>query len=268
MRLSLTLQAHDARPVIPINYQYPLSAAIYKVLDRADSEYAAFLHDTGYSKHGSGKRFKLFTFSDLRVPFAPPNNDRLYLKSREARLVVCFQVPEAAENFVKGLFLHQELDIADKVSKARFTISQVEMLDSGLPADPHPTVLLQPLSPVVTGLKNERGHYDFRSPLDPDFTDCLRYNWIEKYLAAYPDASANAQELHDSLKIEVQLLASPPQERRPIIKAGTPEETKLRGYMRFQLKVTGPREVLEVGLNAGISLYGSQGQNCVDIITK
>ncbi len=267
MRLLLTLQAQEARPVIPINYQYPLSAAIYKILDRADGVYAAFLHDTGYSKRDSAKRFKLFTFSDLRVPFAPPKNDRLYLKGREAKLTVCFQVPEAAENFVKGLFLHQELDIADKVSKATFIISQVEAMDNGLPAGPHPTVWLQPISPVVTGRKNERGHYDFRSPLDEDFTACLRYNWVEKYLAACPDASATAQELSDSLAIEVALLASPPQERRPIIKAGTPEETKIRGYMRFRLKVTGPREVIEVGLNAGVSLYGSQGMGGVEMIT-
>lgn len=266
MRLLLTLQVQDARPVIPINYQYPLSAAIYKILDRADAAYAAFLHDTGYAKRDSGKRFKLFTFSDLRVPFAPPQNDRLYLKGREAKLTVCFHVPEAAENFVKGLFLHQELDIADKISKATFIVSQVEAAGNGLPADPYPTVWLQPMSPVVTGRKNERGHYDFRSPLDEDFTACLRYNWVEKYLAACPDASSTAQELYDNLNIEVALLSSPPQERRPIIKAGTPEETKIRGYMLFRLKVTGPREVIEVGLNAGVGLYCSIGQGSVEVM--
>lgn len=265
MRLQLSLQAHDAQPVIPINYQYPLSSAIYKILDRADASYAAFLHNTGYGKHGSGKRFKLFTFSDLRAPFAPPTNDRLHLKGREAKLIACFHMPEAAETFIKGLFLHQQLDIADKVSKASFTITQVEAVDHGLPDEPYPTVVLQPISPVVTGRKNDRGYYDFRSPLDADFTDCLRYNWVEKYLAAYPDTSTTVQELYDRLAITVQLLPSPPQERRPIIKAGTPEASKLRGYMRFQLKVTGPREVIEVGMNAGISLYGSQGMGGVQI---
>lgn len=265
MRLLLILQAAEEQPVLPINYQYPLSAAIYKILDRADADYADFLHNSGYSKPGSGKKFKLFTFSDLRVPFAPPKSDRLYLKSREVRLTICFHVPEAAENFVKGLFIHQELDIADRVSKARFTVSQVEALDNGLPSVPHSTVWLQPLSPVVTGRKNERGNYDFRSPQDADFADCLRYNWAEKYLAAYPDHPATAQEIHDSLAIAVELLSSPPQERRPIIKAGTPEQTKIRGYMRFKLKVTGPRELIEVGLNAGIGLYCSQGMGAVEI---
>jgi CRISPR-associated endoribonuclease Cas6 len=266
MRLLLTLQAHDPQPVIPINYQYPLSAAIYKIIHRADAAYADFLHNTGYSKQGSEKQFKLFTFSDIRAPFAPPTNDRLYLKSREIQLIVCFHVPQAAENFVKGLFIHQQLDIADKVSRAAFTISQVEMIDSGLPAGPHPTVLLQPISPVVTGKKNDRGHYDFRSPLDADFTECLVYNWGEKYLAAYPEATVTAAELYQGPAIKVLFLTSSPQERKPVIKAGTAEATKIRGYMRFQLKVTAPRDMLELVLNAGMGLYNAQGMGGVEVV--
>ena len=265
MILLLKLQAKWPRPVIPINYQYPLSAAIYKIIGRANAAYAAFLHNLGYTRRESGKQFKLFTFSDLRVPFAPPKNDRLYLMGREAKLIVCFHVPKAAENFMKGLFMKQEIDIADKISKASFIISQVEVVDSGLPDAPYPTVWLQPMSPVVTGRRNERGHYDFRSPLDEDFTDCLRYNWVEKYLAAYPENTVTEDELYTALSIEVQLLASPPQERKPVIKAGTAEATKLRGYTRFRLKVTGPREMLEVGLNAGIGLYSSQGMGGVEL---
>ncbi len=66
MRFIVRLQTTRSS-LIPFNYQYPLSSAIYKIIQRADAGFAAFLHDTGY---GEGyKSFKLFTFSDVRTPF-------------------------------------------------------------------------------------------------------------------------------------------------------------------------------------------------------
>ncbi len=69
MKFKLLLRCTQPQNTIPLNYQYPLSAAIYKILNRADAAYAQFLHDTGYRKTDSLKSFKLFTFSDLNVPF-------------------------------------------------------------------------------------------------------------------------------------------------------------------------------------------------------
>jgi len=265
MRIQLTLHSHEPRPVIPINYQYPLSAAIYKIIQRADTNYAAFLHNNGYSKEGSGKQFKLFTFSDIRAPFAPPVSDRLYLKSQEIRVIVCFHIPDAAENFVKGLFMKQQLEIADSSSRAVFTISRVEALPSGLPAEIKKPVLLQPISPVITGVKNDRGHYDYRSPQDADYAACLLHNWIEKYLAANPGTVETAAGLRNQITLEVELLTQPPQERKPIIKAGTVAASKLRGYTRFKLKVTAPHPMIELALNAGIGIHSSQGFGCLEV---
>ncbi len=41
---------------IPINYPYPLSAAIYRIIAKGNADYADFLDGQGY-----GKGFKLFT---------------------------------------------------------------------------------------------------------------------------------------------------------------------------------------------------------------
>lgn len=44
MQLQIKLQVDAISPrEIPINYQYPLSAAIYKILAKGDGEYAQFL---------------------------------------------------------------------------------------------------------------------------------------------------------------------------------------------------------------------------------
>jgi len=133
MRFKLNLQSHQRQLSVPFNYQYPLSAAIYKIIQTADAKFAAFLHDKGY---GQGhKSFKLFTFSDIKTPFVK-NGDRMQLRTTEAELIICFYMPQAAENFIKGLFINQQLEIADFRSKATFNIIGVESL-------PGPVILVR-----------------------------------------------------------------------------------------------------------------------------
>ncbi len=60
MRLKITLEAKGAGTTLPANYQYPLSATIYKILQQSDADYSQFLHETGYRKEGSLKIFNNF----------------------------------------------------------------------------------------------------------------------------------------------------------------------------------------------------------------
>ena len=259
MRLHLTLRTLHKPAFLPFNYQYPLSSAIYKIIQSADAEFAAFLHNTGY---GEGYRsFKLFTFSDIKTPFVK-SGDRMQLQSDRAELLVCFYIPEAADNFIKGLFLNQQLQIADHKSKTTFQITQVESLSSG--CNSAGKKVLQPISPLVVGKKNERGHYDYRSPEDEDFEACLLHNWMEK-AAATGIANGDAlEDLRNNITANVQLFSHPPQSRLITIKAGTDAETKIRGYTKFRLEVTAPDEMIELALGAGLGLYNAQGMGCVE----
>lgn len=90
MRFNLTLVSSSNDAVIPINYQYPLSAAIYKVLAEADAEYATFLHEEGHRVGNGLKNFKLFTFSDVRAKFKLAG-DRIKLSS-SAEVLLSFQI--------------------------------------------------------------------------------------------------------------------------------------------------------------------------------
>lgn len=265
MRFNLTMVTHAAAPALTLNYQYPLSSAIYKIIQKADAEFAAFLHNTGY---GNGyKSFKFFTFSDLRTPFRILG-DRMQMLTDTAEVTICFHMPEAAENFIKGLFIQQQLDIADSRSKVSFQVKQVESLPvfSGASYTGNAIVELQPLSPLVTGQKNERGHYDYRSPLDSDFTDCLLYNWLEKYAAAYNVSEEGLHQVKREVSITVQPFAQPPKQRLIAIKQGTAAETRVRGYKNFGLQVTAPLKMVELALNSGLGILNSQGMGCVGII--
>lgn len=259
MRFTLKLVSVHRMAVIPINYNYPLSAAIYRIIAKGDSNYAAFLHKTGY-----GKGFKLFTFSQLNIPFKI-EGDRLRLVGNEASFQVAFHLPEAMENFVKGLFQSEEIVIADKKSKSGFTVKSVESLPNPLQSFNENEIVniqLKPLSPVVAGIQNEKGNYNFLPPDDIRFTESLVYNWRSKIATCYDETTA-ASAL---LMIEMVPMQQPAKSRLMTIKAGTAEETKIRGWMNVGLKVTGEKRFVELLMNAGVGVYNSMGCGCVEIL--
>jgi CRISPR-associated endoribonuclease Cas6 len=256
MRFKVTLYTTKSTSTIPINYSYPLSAAIYRILAQADSDYASFLHEKGY-----GKGFKLFSFSQLNCQFNI-NGDRLHLLGDKLWFYISFHLPQVAEHFIKGLFQSKLVNIADTKSKASFTIQSVETVPNPLRAykgNEMLSIMLEPLSPIVAGLQNPKGYYDFLSPEDERFARSIVHNWREKIKSCYDEASAQSA----LLIAEIILKKMQPKSRLITIKPGTDAETKIRGWMNFGLKLTAEKRFLELLLNAGAGLYNAQGMGCL-----
>lgn len=262
MIFNITLTKISSNNEIPINYQYPLSSAIYKIIAKGDSNYAQFLHEKGY---GQGhQRFKLFTFSQLKVPFKVVS-DRLSINSTEASFTVSFHLPQAMENFIKGLFQSEVITIADKQSKVDFKVKSVESIHNTLANFKENEIInttLNVLSPIVAGLKNEKGNFDFLSPEDPRFIDSLIYNWRSKITTCYDGATGSGA----LLMIEVIPMRLATKSRLITIKSDTPEQTKIKGWMNFGLKVTGEKRFVELLVNCGVGIYNAQGMGYVGVV--
>lgn len=100
MRFKITISPIvSSSKTIPLNYQYPLSAAIYRIISKGDEEYASFLHEKGY-----GKGYKFFTFSDLKFKYKR-EDDRMLLLDPKVEFTVSFHLPEASRTFVEGLWI-------------------------------------------------------------------------------------------------------------------------------------------------------------------
>jgi CRISPR-associated endoribonuclease Cas6 len=258
VRLLLTLHTEKKEPLIPINYQYPLASAIYKILQNADAEYSAFLHEKGY-----GKGFKLFTFSDIGCPFKI-KDDRLILLSSKMELIICFHLPKAADTFIRGLFLSQQIDLADKKSKTHFVVEQVKTLASPLKdcrENEEVVLTVKPQSPIVCGLKNEKGTYTFLSPEEDRYEEMLFKNWEEKCRTVFEKDEIN--QLVKNMSVQTFFFKNPPRSRLITIKAQTVAETKIRGFINFNIKIKGKKQAVELLLNSGIGLYNAQGMGCV-----
>lgn len=260
MKFKLNLILKDGSPkVIPINYQYPLSAAIYKIVAKGDAQYAHFLHEKGY-----GKGYKFFTFSDLKGKFKV-REDRMHILDTQISFSVHFHLPEASQSFVEGLFKSEEIEIADKKSKALFKVQSIISLENPLKRFDEKEIIqvkVKPISAIVTGQKNAKGNYDYATPDNAEFIPSLIYGWRNKIKDAFDAETAESA----ILKIELENYGNPFRTRLIHIKDGKESKTKIRGSLNYKLLLTGERRFIDLVVNAGMGLYSAQGMGCLEVL--
>ncbi len=262
MRLKLSLSVDSRLNVLPINYQYPVSAWIYHTIHAGNSDFSRWLHEQGYSLEN--RRFKLFTFSDMfNHPRWKRFDDRIKIFSGRADLQISFYVEEAVEHFIIGLFQNQRFTIGDRHSKAQFDVQTVQRL-----ADPQfkSEMTFRCLSPIcITRTVEDKEHAQYMSPAEDHYADYFFDNLVYKYMAA-TQADASVEELKAEMRRRQPFRLQPldkPVSRLVKIKADTPQESRVRGYSyRFQLRA--PQELIEFGYHAGFGEKNAIGFGCVE----
>lgn len=262
VRLKLHLHVDTSHRLLPINYHYALSSWIYKVLNRGDTEFAQWLHERGY--HLESKHFKLFTFSRI-IPFKYKRiSDRLKIISRQAELQLSFFVEKAVENFIIGLFQGQEFEIADYRNKCGFFVETVESLP--LP-EFKATMNYRWLSPICVSRSVERSgkrSAEYLHPSHPEYERRFIDNLVYKYLAATNKMGEAKENLKNPAEFKFAY-KEPAKSHLETIKAGMPEETRVRGYF-YNFTFTAPPELQRLGYLAGFGEKNSLGFGFVECI--
>jgi len=264
MRLKIQFETKGKKQILPLNYQYPISAWIYKVLAKADIEFTEMLHYEGYVLE-NGKKFKLFTFSKLSFPKHTwriiPNSDRMEVWARKTWLTVSFQLPEQIEKFVTGLFKDQKVFIGDKISGIEMQVANVENLgqelftgqDSQDLQDYDDVVLkFKTISPIVIGyFEDGKKNEQYINPMNSEYKTIFINNLMDKY-------KATGDNNIDINKINFEVTKLYTKTELQTIKAFTPAETKVRGY-HYEFSLTAPKKIIEVGYNSGFGSMNSVG---------
>lgn len=265
--IAMSVQDKKGQHLMPFNYHYPLSSAIYNIISRSDKQFATFFHDIGYGSYRY--KFKLFTFSDIRIPFTS-KGDRMLLLGSAGSFRICFHVPDAAEHFLKGLFVNEQFVIGDKNSQVRFKIQGVENCLSELSASPDDiiSVVVQPISPLVISTRriDNSAPNLFVSPYESAFVDRLIFHWVQKYKTIAPETDIEIEKLREQINVKLFFFTNPPMERRIIIKDGYPNAQKVRGYTKFRMGLTAPRKMIDLALNSGLGVKNSVGMGCIQLI--
>lgn len=258
MRFKITLNRTSKQRMLPMDYQYYISAWIYKTIGKADKEFARFLHEEGYGNN-PGKLYKLFCFS--RLNFGKPKmwkEKKLFeINRHEIDLQISFDVQDAASNFIKGLFMEQAFYLGDKFNGIDFRVAQVQSLQEPV-FDQTMNYRLQ--TPWVVSYKTEDSKYaSYLSPTDDLFHDLALKHITEKF------KHVRGKEMHPNLLI----FAIDGQHKRSgfTLKPNTPEQTRVVGNL-FSFRLTAPVEMHQMLWSAGVSEKSASGFGWVDLASR
>jgi CRISPR-associated endoribonuclease Cas6 len=259
MRFKLTLNRSTKQRMVPMDYQYYISAWIYKVLFQADKKFAQFLHEHGYGK-GETKLYKLFCFS--RLSFGKPKlwkEKKLFeISTHEIDLQISFDVTEVASNFIKGLFMLQDCYLGDKFNGIDFKVTKVEVL-------PEPafsgTMNYRLQTPWVVSYKSEMDKYpQYLTPNDDLFNQLAIKHLAEKF--------NNTRDSGSIIQDQIRLTISTPfRQAGFIMKPGTKEESRVVGNL-FDFELTAPVEVHRMVWNTGVSEKSSSGFGWAEVVRR
>lgn len=259
MRIRLTLQAFSRgrRIEIPINYQHPLQHAVYEILSKSDVEFTTRLHDRGYQYQDGGKIFKLFTFSNLIVPYfgIDKERERLIIKSDQVYLYISFQPEKDMQRFIQGIFAQHSFSICDNISEAEFFIQDVQVMP---PLEYSPNDIFKTLGPVCISLRNDRGYMDYLRPDHPLYEKGILSGLLSRYQVIY------GKEYDGEAYCHLKVL-SEPKSALISIKAGQTNGTRVRGF-RYKFQIDLPEPLMQIAWESGLGEKGSMGFGMIEKI--
>lgn len=256
MRFKLTLEVNKKAfgNRLPINYQYEQSAVIYRILACADKDYATWLHENGYQME-NGKTFKFFSYSRLDIEKYKilKEEGRILIFSDTVEWQISFLPEKSTQRFIQGLFMNQVFEIGDRKSTVQFIVRNVEVVSS-----PEFTeeMTFRTLSPMCLKLRHEGRKVDYLSPTDSAASYILFKGLIEKYSLFYGTECPFRVE---DCRLEV---LNSPKSVLIKIKADTPQETSVRGFM-CRMKIAAPSELMKLMYEAGAGSLCAQGFGCL-----
>jgi len=268
MRIKLTLRPTNQHCSLPFNYQYPLSIAIYKILQQSSSEYSEFLHNHGYLGL-DGKPRKLFTFSKLFILPKRRQTGSFIRIAPQSRVILYVSSPMLADfvqHFVIGLFGNQQMEIAGPKAKSILYIEQVETIP-----DPEFTspCYFKMLSPVVVSTQFDtpnglRTHY-YR-PLEGQLSEAVRESLIRKHETAYGKPPQDTELVFKVDQKYVAKKGGPEKISKLItIREGRADATKIKAFESY-FTLDGSTELMHTAWECGLWDKCSMGFGCVGVV--
>ncbi len=261
MKFRINLLRSSKDKYLSLNYQYELSAAIYKIIDRESAAFASFLHNEGYMAFG--QQFRLFTFSRIDFNGFVTHASRGLLEhyGQMASFDISFLIDNAAETFIKGLFRDQQIFLGDKVHGIHYDVASIEAV---APPVFQEKMQYRCLSPILVKRKREDGGEDYLEPNDAGYETILLKNLLSKTLAMSHATADYSMASISEISFSQQVL-SKVYKKGVKMKQHTASETHVIGYM-YEFELTAPAELQEIGYYAGFGHLGSQGFGCVGVI--
>lgn len=260
MRFTIQLRRTSRERFLPINYQYELSSAIYRIISEANNGFSTFLHQTGYQL--DNKQFRLFTFS--RISFlgykVHPIQGRIEHFGESANFLISFVMDKAAESFIKGLLNKQQIFLGDQVSGVNYEVCSIEAYGSVFFKE---KMHYRCLSPILIKEKRKDGGENYLDPNHKNFGKIMIANLMTKWKVSTIAGGDDRKEIIADGNYKLEPLGKI-YKNGVLIKQMTSQESKIIGYS-FEFMLETPVELHEIGYYSGFGHLNSQGFGCVEV---
>ena len=270
MRLKIRLSCVSKPRLIPVNYNYQLSAAVYLLLKFGSPEFSQFLHDSGYKI--DKKNFKLFTFALKFHKYSIVNNKEYNgvffdLLSPEVDLLIASPLVDTfIKNFVIGTFEKQHLYILYKGLKSKFIIKYVELIPDPVFTEEMSFILLNPLVlPTIIEYNGRLATYYLRYD-DRGVEDNIKNNLLRKYRLLY-EKEIKPEIFKIEFDQEDYKRRNGNVSKLITIAEGSQYESKIKGIM-CDFKIKTDPELIKVGYECGFGGKNSMGFGFVELKTN
>lgn len=240
MRCTLWLNSSEDI-CLPVDYNHIVQSWIYHSISE---KLAIFLHDHGFMV---GKRaFRLFCFSRLSGNYTIDHQHIIY--HDRVKLVITSPLSFFLEEFVNGITL------CPYIRLGRNTIN-VESIEVGQEEIAKSEILVRTLSPIIlysTMLRGDGRQYTvYFEPGNTDYDELLTHNLCHKYQALMEEATVVPEGMIHAVPLRGG--------KMNIVKY---KNFIMKGFLG-KIKLSGPTELLQLGIDCGIGGKNAQGFGCV-----
>lgn len=264
MRLEITLKPQTRKFLIPINYNFPLSSAIYKIFESFSPYFSKWLHEKGF-KNIDGKRFKFFTFSRLYF-WRKELSDNLIKGEGDVKFIFCSPLTDTLiPNFINGLLEKNNLFIGNKEAGTYFKIFKVSILP--FPEFKH-LMKYKMLSPTISSIQEEingKKRIKYLSPIDEKISLQLAKNLLNKYYILYEKNDSPTIEIQPDYKYINENGGEEKVMKLITIKEATSKEIKLKGFIT-PISIKSTIDIQKIAYFCGIGEKNSLGFGCLELI--
>lgn len=244
MHMEIYLDVDAGGLKLPIHYNHMIQGAIYNSIDQ---DLAFFLHNQGYIVEN--RHFKLFTFSRLNGNYKIQKEENLIVFFGDVKLIISSPVEEFCHSLVNTLLSRGYIFIGkQKIGIKSVFLKRNKVIEEEL--------IIRALSPVVlysTLLRPDGSKYTcYFYPEEPDYNRLITENLRKKYQAIHKTEAPLGE-------IKAKAIG---RKNWAIVKY---KNFIIKGYVG-KLILSGPKELLQVGVDSGLGSKNSQGFGCVEVI--
>jgi len=258
MRVSIKLKTEGT--FLPINYNYPLSAVVYRLLKFGSSEFSEYLHSIGFKNNG--KAYKLFTFS-LKFEYNNIIKDYFELSSPYLSLEISSPlIDDFIKNVVIGSLKSGKIELFYRKQCLYLSIEQMEEIPMPNFNRSAKFKLDSPLVLSTIQMRNNKPTQHFFEYYENinEISRVFNNNLINKYELIY-----NKKYQGDHLKFAwlndyIQKRIKKQKSLKRLIKIEKPNIPTINVIANnIPFKLEGNRELMKVGYDAGFGEKNSLG---------